>query len=54
MSQHTQHSDENEQADLMKENDYIVLGYVRVPLLHLITKNNGIDGDFVIFDEYKQ
>lgn len=38
----------------MKENDYIVLGYVRVPLLHLITKNNGIDGDFVIFDEYKQ
>ncbi len=38
----------------MKENDFIVLGYVRVPLLHLITKNNGIDGDFVIFDEYKQ
>jgi hypothetical protein len=38
----------------MAECDYIVLGYVRVPLLHLITKNNGIDGDFVIFDEYKQ
>ena len=54
MSQHTHKSDENEQADLMKESDYIVLGYVRVPLLHLITKNNGIDGDFVIFDEYKQ
>jgi hypothetical protein len=54
MSQHSHKSDENEQADLMKESDYIVLGYVRVPLLHLITKNNGIDGDFVIFDEYKQ
>lgn len=38
----------------MKESDFIVLGYVRVPLLHLITKNNGIDGDFVIFDDYKQ
>ena len=34
--------------------DFITLGYVRVPLLHLITKNNGIDGDFVILDEYKQ
>lgn len=34
--------------------DYITLGYVRVPLLHLITKNNGIDGDFVILDDYKQ
>ena len=38
----------------MNECDYIVIGYVRVPLLHLITKNNGIDGDFVIFDDYKQ
>ena len=37
----------------MAESDYITLGYVRVPLLHLITKNNGIDGDFVIFDDYK-
>lgn len=34
--------------------EYLTLGYVRVPLLHLITKNNGIDGDFVILDEYKQ
>ena len=34
--------------------EYMTLGYVRVPLLHLITKNNGIDGDFVILDEYKQ
>lgn len=34
--------------------DFITLGHVRVPLLHLITKNNGIDGDFVILDEYKQ
>lgn len=33
--------------------NYITLGYVRVPLLHLITKNNGIDGDFVILDDYK-
>lgn len=34
--------------------DYIVLGHVRVPLLQLITKNNGVDGDFTIFDEFKQ
>ena len=33
--------------------DFLTLGYVRVPLLHLITKNNGIDGDFVILDDYK-
>ena len=39
---------------MMHESDFIVLGYVRVPLLHLITKNNGIDGDFVIFDDFKQ
>jgi hypothetical protein len=38
----------------MSESDYIVLGHVRVPLLYLITKNNGLDGDFVIFDDYKQ
>ena len=38
----------------MDKFDYITLGYVRVPLLHLITKNNGIDGDFVILDDYKQ
>ena len=43
---------DNEQR--MSEQDYITLGHVRVPLLHLITKNNGIDGDFVIMDEYKQ
>ena len=34
--------------------DYIVLGYVKVPLLQLITKNNGVDGDFTIFDEFNQ
>jgi hypothetical protein len=33
---------------------YLTLGWVRVPLLHLITKNNGIDGEFVILDDYKQ
>ena len=33
--------------------EFITLGYVRVPLLHLITKNNGIDGDFMILDDYK-
>ena len=27
---------------------------MRVPLLQLITKNNGVDGDFSIFDEFKQ
>ena len=25
-----------------------------MPLLQLITKNNGVDGDFSIFDEFKQ
>ena len=34
--------------------DYITLGSVRVPLLHLITKNSGIDGEFVILDDFKQ
>jgi hypothetical protein len=34
--------------------DYITLGTVRVPLLHLITKNSGIDGEFVILDDFKQ
>jgi hypothetical protein len=33
--------------------DYITLGSVRVPLLHLITKNSGIDGEFVILDDFK-
>jgi len=33
--------------------DYIVLGHVKVPLLQLITKNNGVDGEFTIFDEFK-
>jgi cytochrome c oxidase assembly protein Cox11 len=40
--------------EVISECDYIVLGYVRVPLLQLITKNNGVDGDFTIFDEFKQ
>ena len=40
--------------DQMEGQDFITLGYVRVPLLHLITKNNGIDGEFVILDDYKQ
>ena len=39
--------------DVVDQCDYIVLGYVRVPLLQLITKNNGVDGDFTIFDEFK-
>ena len=33
--------------------NYLTLGFVRVPLLHLITKNNGIDGEFLILDDYK-
>jgi hypothetical protein len=40
--------------DVLSECNYIVLGYVRVPLLQLITKNNGVDGEFSIFDEFKQ
>ena len=43
-----------EDYEVMENCDYIVLGYVRVPLLQLITKNNGVDGDFSIFDEFKQ
>ena len=27
---------------------------MRVPLIQLITKNNGVDGDFTIYDEFKQ
>ena len=34
--------------------DYLTLGFVRVPLLHLITKNSGIDGEFIILDDFKQ
>ena len=34
--------------------NYLTLGFVRVPLLQLITKNNGIDGEFIILDDYKQ
>ena len=34
---------------VLGECDYIVLGHVRVPLLQLITKNNGVDGNFTIF-----
>jgi hypothetical protein len=43
-----------EDEDVVGNCDYIVLGYVKVPLLQLITKNNGIDGDFNIFDEFNQ
>lgn len=43
-----------EDEDAIENCDYIVLGYVRVPLLQLITKNNGVDGEFAIFDEFKQ
>ena len=42
------------EEDVLSQADYIVLGHVRVPLLQLITKNNGVDGDFNIFDEFKQ
>ena len=53
VSHRSYNTEENEERDLMNDNDFIILGCVRVPLLHLITKNNGIDGDFVIFDDYK-
>lgn len=41
-------------GEVQESCDFIVLGTVRVPLLQLITKNNGVDGDFSIFDEFKQ
>lgn len=40
--------------DTIEKCDYIVLGFVKIPLLNLITKNNGIEGDFYILDDYKQ
>lgn len=43
-----------DEDETLAKHDFITLGYVKVPLLHLITKNNGIDGDFVILDDYKQ
>ena len=49
MSEHTIQDEE-----VLDECDYIIIGFVRVPLLQLITKNNGVDGDFSIFDEFKQ
>lgn len=49
--------DESEQTiqddDVLSQCDFIVIGHVKVPLLQLITKNNGVDGDFSIFDEFK-
>lgn len=32
--------------EIFEKCDYIVLGHVRVPLLSLITKNNGVEGSF--------
>lgn len=43
-----------QEEDILEQCDFIVIGYVKVPLLQLITKNNGVDGDFSIFDEFKQ
>jgi hypothetical protein len=43
-----------EDEDVMEKNDFIVLGHVRVSLMALLTKNNGVDGEFVIYDDYKQ
>jgi hypothetical protein len=42
------------EQDSKHTGNFITLGYVRASLLQLITKNNGIDGDFVIMDDYKQ
>ena len=44
-------TNDEEDKDIYEKNSYIVLGYVRVPLLSLLTKNNGIDGDFMILDD---
>ena len=49
-----QQSTSSIEVDELERNDFITIGFVRVPLLHLITKNNGIDGDFIILDDYKQ
>ena len=46
--------DQTQNDPALKKANFITLGYVRVPLLHLITKNNGIDGEFVVMDDYRQ
>ena len=46
-------NNEDSLCDLLEGQSFFTLGYVRVPLLPLITKNKGIDGDFVILDDYK-
>jgi hypothetical protein len=44
----------HESGDVINEGQaYFTLGFVKVPLLQLITKNSGIEGDFMILDDYK-
>ena len=46
-------SEDQEDANIFESSDYIVIGYVTVPLRNLLASNNGIDDSFVIFDDYK-
>jgi hypothetical protein len=45
---------DDEEDAFMEESEHIVIGKVKVPLLQLITRNSGIDGEFIIFDEWHQ
>jgi len=51
-SNRSQISEQDE--DVLEKYEHIVLGHIKVPLISLITKNNGIDGEFHILDDYKQ
>ncbi|CDW78943.1 c2 domain-containing protein 3 [Stylonychia lemnae] len=53
-SQNTQNTEDMEDKNILETNDYIIIGYVYVPLRNLLASNYGIDDNFVIFDEYKQ
>jgi hypothetical protein len=44
----------SEHADAIlatEKREYMVIGKVRVPLIHILSRSNGIDEDFPILDE---
>mmetsp|Transcript_39806 Transcript_39806/g.29369 ORF Transcript_39806/g.29369 Transcript_39806/m.29369 type:complete len:91 (-) Transcript_39806:59-331(-) len=49
----TQRSGITEEDENEEMSDFLTIGWVKVPLLQLITKNTGIDAEFFILDDYK-
>jgi len=45
---------DDEEDEFLELHDHMVLGRVKIPLFQLLSKNSGIDGDFMIFDEWHQ